>query len=104
MDALAVNARFAQTGGEEPCVNCYTVAMLKSGVCESDIERTLIDAGSVVNLASHAVLKQMGAPLMPAYNLTIRMATSTLMTIKYYSDLDVTVAGVTKWVRVYSIP
>ena len=46
----------------------------------------------------------MGAPLMPAFDLTIRTATSTLTTIKYYSDLDVTVAGVTTWVRVYASP
>ena len=104
VDALAVNARFAQTVDEEPCVNFYTVATIKSGGRKYDIERTLIDAGSVVNLASHAVLEQMGAPLMPAYDLTIRMATSTLTTIKYYSNLDVTVAGVTTWVRVYAIP
>ena len=104
VDALAVNARFPRTGDEEPCVNFYTVATIKSGGREYDIERTLIDAGSVVNLASHAVLEQMGAPLMPSYDLTIRTATSTLTTIKYYSDLDVSVAGVTTWVRVYAIP
>ena len=65
VNALAVNARFAQTGDEEPCVNFYTVATSKRGVREYDIERRLIGAGSVVNLTSHAVLKQMGDPLMP---------------------------------------
>ena len=104
LDALAVNARLPQAGDEEPCVNFYTVATIKSGGHEYDIERTLIDSRSVFYLAFHALLKQMGASLMPAFDLTIRLATSTLTTIKYYSGLDVTVAEVTTWVRVYAIP
>ena len=104
VEALAVNTRFQETADEEPCVNFYTVASVSCGGQDFKISRTLIDAGSVVNLASHAVLERMGAPLLPAYDLTIRTATSTLTTIKYYSDLDVSVAGVSAHIRVYAIP
>ena len=103
-DALVVSARFQRSADEEPCVNFYMVASVRCGGQWFQVERTLIDAGSVVNLASHAVLERMGAPLLPAYDLTIRTATSTLTTIKYYSDLDVTIAGVTTRIRVYAIP
>ena len=103
-DALVVSAQFQRSPDEEPCINFYTVASVQCGGQGFRVERTLIDAGSVVNLASHAVLERMGAPLMPAYDLTIRTATSTLTIIKYYSDLDVTIAGVTARIRVYAIP
>ena len=104
VDALVVNTQFRHSDDEEPCTNFYTIASVSCGGQEFEVERTLIDAGSVVNLASHAVLERMGAPLLPAYDLTIRTATSTLTTIKYYSDLNVTVAGVTTRNRVYAIP
>ena len=46
----------------------------------------------------------MGAPLYPAFGLTIRTATSALTTIKYYTEVDVSVAGVTAKIHVYAIP
>ena len=55
-------------------------------------------------MASQSSLEDMGAPLFPVFNLTIRTATSALTTIKYYTELDVSVAGVTTRIRVYAIP
>ena len=104
IDALVVSAQPKRSPDEEPCVNFYTVASVRCGGQWFRVERTLIDAGSVVNLASHSVLERMGMPLLPAYDLKIRTATSTLTIIKYYSDLDVTRAGVTARIRVYAIP
>ena len=104
VEALVVSTQLHTSPDEEPCINFYTVASVKCGGQSFRVERTLIDAGSVVNLASHAVLERMGAPLLPTYDLTIRTATSTLTIIKYYSDLDVTIGGVTARIRVYAIP
>ena len=58
------------------------------------IEKVMIDAGSVVNLASIDVLEKLGVGLFPVHNLTIRTATSALTGIQYFSDLEVEVSGV----------
>ena len=103
-DAAVVNAKFKKDLEEEPCLNFFTRAVIRAGNREFEVERALIDAGSVVNLASQNVLEAMGAPLYPAFDLTIRTATSALTTIKYYTEVDVSVAGVTAKIRVYAIP
>jgi len=46
----------------------------------------------------------MGLPLFPVFDLTIRTATSALTTIKYCTELDVSVAGVTARIRVHAVP
>ena len=46
----------------------------------------------------------MGAPLFPAFDLTIRTATSALTTIKYFTEVEVSVARVTAKIQIYAIP
>ena len=58
----------------------------------------------MVNLASKGILEVMGVPLYPVFDMMIRTATSALTTIKYYTDVDVTVCGVSAKFRVYAIP
>ena len=103
-EAAVVNAKFKKDLEEEPCLNFFTKAVIRAGNREFEVERALIDAGSVVNLASQNVLEAMGAPLYPAFDLTIRTATSALTTIKYFTEVDVSVAGVTAKIRVFAIP
>ena len=71
VEALVINAQFDKTIVEAPCAKFYTMASIKCRDQDFRISRTLIDAGSVINLASHTVLERMGAPLLPAYDLTI---------------------------------
>ena len=99
-----VNAKFKKDLEEEPCLNFFTKAIICASNREFEIDKALIDAGLVVNLVPQSILEAMGVPLLPAFDLTIRMATSALTTIKYYTDLDVSVSGVTTRIRVYAIP
>ena len=98
-----VNAKFKKDLEEEPCLNFFTKAIIRASNREFEVEKALLDAGSVVNLASQALLEAMGMPLYPLFDLTNRTATSALTTIKYYTELDVTVSGVSAKIRVYAI-
>jgi hypothetical protein len=87
-----------------PVANFFTKAYTILNGRQFTIDRTLIDAGSVVNLAPLAVLEKIGATLYPAHDITIRTATAALTVIKYYSDLVITIAGVSTKIRVHAIP
>ena len=78
MDILGV---YRGERGKEPCTNFYTIATLTVNRRHFRIEKVMIDAGSVVNLASIDVLEKLGAWLFPVHNLTIRTATSALTEI-----------------------
>ena len=88
MDVVGVN-RASKTKWREPCTNFNTTATLTVNRKQFRIEKVMIDAGSVVNLASIEVLETLGVALFPVYNLTIRTATSALTEIKYFSDLEI---------------
>ena len=104
VDAAVVNAKFKKDLEEEPCLNFFTKAIIRAGSRKFEVEKALIDAGSVINLASQSILESMGATLYPVCDLTIRTATSALTTIRYFSELDVIVAGVQTKIRIYAIP
>jgi len=104
VEAAVVNARFKKDLEEGPCLNFFTKAVVHASNRMFEIEKALIDAGSVVNLASQSILETIGAPLYPVFDLTIRTATSALTTIRYYTEVDVSVAGVLARIRVYAIP
>ena len=89
---------------KEPCTNFYKTATLTVNRKQFKIEKVMIDAGSVVNLASMDVLEKLGVALFPVYNLTIRTATSALTEIQYYSDVEIEVSGIHTRIRVYVIP
>ena len=103
MDVVGVN-RASKTKWREPCTNFYTTATLTVNRKQFRIEKVMIDAGSVVNLASIEVLETLGVALFPVHNLTIRTATSALTEIQYFSDLEIEVSGVRTAIRVYAIP
>ena len=103
-EAAVVNAKFKKHLEKEPCLNFFTRAVIRARNREFKVERALIDARSVINLASQNVLEAMGAPLFPAFDLTIRTATSALTTIKYFTEVEVSVAGVTAKIQIYTIP
>ena len=69
-----------------------------------EIDKVMIDPGSVVNLVSIEVLERIGAPLSPVHDLTIRTATSEVTRIRYCSDVDTIVAGVKVHIRIHAIP
>ena len=103
MEIAGVN-KATRDKGKEPCTNFYTTATLTVNRKRFKIEKVMIDAGSVVNLASIGVLETLGVGLFPVHNLTIRTATSALTEIQYYSDIEIEVAGVKTLIRVYAIP
>ena len=103
-NALTVSAGVARERNKQPCTNFYTTAMLTVNRKQFQIDKVMIDAGSVVNLSSIDVLEKLGVRLFPVHNLTIRMATSVLTEIPYYSDLELEVSGVKTAIRVYAIP
>ena len=93
-EAMEVNAMAAKPEWKVPCINFFTTAFLKVAGKQFEIDKVMIDPGSVVNLASIEVLERIGAPLSPVHDLTIRTATSALTRIRYCSDVDTIVAGV----------
>ena len=50
-EAAVVNARFKKDLDEEPCLNFFTKAVVRASNREFEVEKTLIDAGSVINPA-----------------------------------------------------
>jgi hypothetical protein len=89
---------------EKPCRNFFTTAMIKVGNSTYKIEKTMIDAGSVVNLASQSLLEKIGVTLHPVRNVAIRTATSALTEIKYCAGITVFVGNIPATVVVYAIP
>jgi hypothetical protein len=86
------------------CRNFFSTAIIDIGGVNFKIEKTMIDASSVFNLASLSVLEKIGATLHPIRNLSIQTATSALMEIKYYADITVIVGGVLAQIVVHAIP
>ena len=103
-ETMEVNAMVAKPEWKVPCVNFFTKAILKVSNRQFEIDKVMIDPGSVVNLASIEVLERIGAPLSPVHDLTIRTATSALTRIRYCSDVDTIVAGVKVRIRIYAMP
>jgi len=85
-------------------VNFYTAARVMLNGRIFELKHVLVDGGSVVNLAPISVLQAMGADLFCTQELTIRTATSSLVEIEFYTDLDIEVASVVTPLRVYAIP
>ena len=67
------------------------------------IERILIDGGAVVNLMPEAAARRIGLDLVPNNDILIRTATNELRPVKYYTRLDIKIAGVIASVKVYVI-
>ena len=103
-ETVEVNAMVAKPEWKVPCVNFFTTAILRVGGKQFEIDKVMIDPGSVVNLASIEVLERIGASLSPVHDLTIRTATSALTRIRYCSDVDTIVAGVKVRIRIYAMP
>ena len=99
-NALTVSTGVARERNKQPCTNFYTTATLTVNRRQFQIDKVMIDAGSVVNLASIDVRKILGVSLFPVHILTIRTATSALTEIPYYSDLELEVARVKRAIRV----
>ena len=96
--------RASKAKWKEPCTDFRTTATLTVNRKQFKIEKDMIDAGSVVNLASIDILEKIGVAPFPVYNLTIRMATSALTEIQYYSHVEIGVSGVHTLICVYAIP
>jgi hypothetical protein len=77
-DTLAVNTGGPKTVWCTPCTNFFTSATVAFGRKRFRIEKVMIDAGSVVNVASIRVLESMVVALFLAHDLIIRTATSGL--------------------------
>src|SRR5437588_4227542 len=101
---MEVNAMSTSAEWKVPCVNFFTSAVLKIENKRFTIDKVMINPGSVVNLASIEVLEKIGTPLFPVNDLTIRTATSALTRIKYYSDVEIIIAGVRTTIRIYPMP
>ncbi|PUU74849.1 hypothetical protein B9Z19DRAFT_1067885 [Tuber borchii] len=69
-----------------------------------ELKYILMDAGSVVNMSPISILQAIGASLFRTWEITIRTATSILVEIEFYTDLEIEVASVTTCLRVYAIP
>ena len=103
-EIMEVNATAAKPEWRVSCINFFTTAILRVAGKQFDIDKVIIDPGSVVNLASIEVLERIGAPLAPVHDLTIRTATSAQTRIGYCSDLDTIVASVKVCIRIYAMP
>lgn len=88
----------------EEVVNFYTSAKANVGARTFNLNHVLVDAGSVINLAPISVLEKIGVRLQPTRDLVIRTATSSLVSIDWFADLTIEVAGVPTPIRVYAIP
>ena len=103
-DTMDVNAMSTTPDWKVSCVNFFTSANLQVNGKRFEIGKVMIDAGSVIKLASIEVLEKIGTPLFPVEDLTIRTATSALTRIRYYSDVDTIVAGVKTKIKIYAMP
>ena len=101
---MEVNATAAKPEWKVPCINFFTTAILKVAGKQFEIDKVVVDPGSVVDLASIEVLQRVGAPLSPVHESTIQTATSALTRIRYYSDVDTIVAGVKVCIRILVMP
>jgi hypothetical protein len=69
------------------------------------VARCMLDAGSVISLASLGVLEKVGATIRPVHTkMSIRTATSAMTPIDYYADVTVTIAGVSSKIRIFALP
>jgi hypothetical protein len=94
----------ANSRNEESIVNFYTSARAIVHPKIYNLNHVLVDAGSVVNLAPMSVLEAIRAPLQKSNDLVIRTATSNLVPIDWFTELDIEVGGVTVPLRIYAIP
>jgi hypothetical protein len=88
-------------------VNFYTTAqVMQSGRKQSSftLKRVLVDGGSVLNMIPLSLARKMDLTLRPQTEVIMKTAASTFHEIKYYVNLDVTVAGVTASIRCYCLP
>jgi hypothetical protein len=99
-----VNASFKKHLAEEFGLNFFTKAVILVTNREYEVDKVLIDAGSVVNLAPLSLLETIGAALYPVFDLSIRTATSALANFCYISEFSVSVAGVAEKIKVYTVP
>ena len=82
MEIAGVN-KATRDKGKDPCTNLYTTATLTVNRKQLKMAKVMIDAGSVVNLASIGVLETLGMGLFLVHNLRILTATSALTKIQY---------------------
>jgi len=88
-------------------VNFYTTARVtQSGrqYLSATLKRVLVNGDSVLNMMSLSLARKMGLTLRPQTEVVIRTAASTFHEIKYYVNLEVTVAGATVSIRCYCLP
>jgi len=87
-------------------VNFYTTAqvMQSEGQHSCTLKRALVDGGSVLNMMPLSLARRMDLTLKPQSEVVMKTAASTFHEIKYYVDLEVTVAGVTASIRCYCLP
>ncbi|RPA98777.1 hypothetical protein L873DRAFT_1844074 [Choiromyces venosus 120613-1] len=93
-----------KTSGPSSISHFCTTAYADTGKRQFQIQKALIDAGSVVNLMPLSALEDIGAHLKKTNGLVIRTTTSAMVQIDWYADFNVMVAGVTTPLRVYAMP
>ncbi|PUU78689.1 hypothetical protein B9Z19DRAFT_1193101 [Tuber borchii] len=102
--AFSEAALVAGNPNDEEIVNFYTSARVSTGNKIFEINRVLLDAGSVVNLAPISVLYSLGVTLHSTKDLVIRTAASNLVPLEFYADLEIEVASVVAPMRVFAMP
>ena len=91
--------------GESLVQNFYTTAIMQIGNDTFTVARCMLDAGSVISLASLSVLEKVGATIHPVHaKMSIRTATSAMTPIHFYADVNVTIAGITSKFRIFALP
>lgn len=85
-------------------VNFYTTGRIIGPSAIYNLQKILVDGGSVVNLMPEEVASRMNLQFIRTDDLLIKTADAQLTAIHYYVDVKLEVAGVTADLRVYIIP
>ena len=65
--------------------------------------KILIDGGAVVNLMPEVIARKLNLKLFENNDIMIRTATNEIRAIRYCTNFDITIAGVTAYIRMYII-
>ena len=82
--------------------SCYTSGQHRSEAAFR-IGKILINGGVVVNLMLEITARKLNLKLFENDDIMIRTATNEIRAIRYYTNFDITIAGVTAHIRVYVI-
>lgn len=103
-EVLMAERRGVALPDDGKAVNFYTTARVIGPAGIYDLQRVLVDGGSVVNLMPEDVARRMNLLFERSTDLMIKTADSQLTAIHYYVDLKLEVAGVTARLRAYVVP